>query len=139
MYFADTHRDTVWAYDYDVHTGEATNERVFLDFGPLPAGRTGRAIDEAGCYWIACVTGAMVIRVTPDGAVDRRIACRSRSRRCRIRRPGSRDPVHHDDRGGGSHAVDPSQALAGGLFAVDVGVRGMPETPFEGGPPVATP
>ena len=42
MYFADTPRETVRAYDYDVDTGEATNERVFLDFGPLPAGRTGR-------------------------------------------------------------------------------------------------
>ena len=48
MYFADTHRDTVWAYDYDVHTGEATNERVFLDFGPPPAGRTGRPSTKPG-------------------------------------------------------------------------------------------
>src|SRR4030095_9267706 len=27
MYFADTHRDTVWAYDYDSATGDAANER----------------------------------------------------------------------------------------------------------------
>ena len=76
--------------------------------------------------------GAMVIRVTPDGAVDRRI-------RVPVEKP-TMPAFGGPDRatlfittigGGGSHAVDPSQALAGGLFAVDVGVRGMPETPFE--------
>ena len=48
MYFADTHRDIVWAYDYDADTGEATNERVFLDFGPLPGRPDGACVDEDG-------------------------------------------------------------------------------------------
>ena len=73
MYFADTHRDMIWAYDYDVDDGAATNERVFLDFGPLPGRPDGACVDETGCYWIACVTGGMVLRVTPAGAIDRRV------------------------------------------------------------------
>jgi len=137
MYFADTPLDTVWAYDYDIDTGEATNERVFLDFGPLPGRPDGACLDEAGGYWIACVMGGMVLRVTPDGTVDRRV-------RVPVEKP-TMPAFGGPDRstlfittigGGGSHAVDPAESLAGGLFAVEVGVRGLPETPFRGGPAV---
>ena len=38
--------------------------------------------------------------------------------------------------GGGSHAVDRTQPEAGGLFAVETGVKGLPEPRFEGGPAV---
>ena len=73
MYWADTLHETVWAYDYDPTTGEQRNERVFLDFGPLPGRPDGACVDEAGCYWIACVGGSAMLRVTPDGRVDRTV------------------------------------------------------------------
>jgi sugar lactone lactonase YvrE len=134
MYFADTHRDTVWAYDYDAATGEATNERVFLDFGPLPGRPDGACVDEDDCYWIACVYGSMVIRVTPAGAIDRRIGVP-------VAKPtmpafGGLDLSTlfiTSIGGGGSHSIDPAQSEAGGLFAIDVGVRGLPEPMFAGG------
>ncbi len=135
MYFADTHRDLVWAYDYDLDTGEASNERVFLDFGPLPGRPDGACVDADGCYWIACVYGWAVLRVTPDGAVNRRIPVP-------VEKP-TMPAFGGDDLstlfittigGGGSHRPDPKQPDAGGLFAVETGVRGLPEPRFEGGP-----
>ena len=136
MYFADTHRDTVWAYDYDLDTGEATNERVFLDFGPLPGHPDGACVDEAGCYWIACVTGGKVLRVTPAGAIDRQIRCRSQSRRCPRSAARALDAVHHDDRWRripcGSTRVSPRRAA----FRGRAGVSGLPEPRFAGGPGV---
>jgi len=138
MYFADTHRDTVWAYDYDVATGAATDERVFLDFGPLPGRPDGACIDEDGCYWIACVYGSMVIRVTPDGAIDRRIGLpAAKPTMPAFGGPDLSTLFITTIGGGGSHEVDPVQPDAGGLFAVEAGVRGLPEPRFEGGPAVA--
>jgi sugar lactone lactonase YvrE len=140
MYFADTHRDVVWAYDYDVDAGEASNERVFLDFGPLPGRPDGACVDEDGCYWIACVYGWAVLRVTPNGAIDRQIAVP-------VEKPTMPAFGGNDFStlfittigGGGSHRTDPTQPDAGGLFAVEPGVRGLAEPRFEGGPaPVAT-
>jgi L-arabinonolactonase len=140
MYFADTHRDVVWAYDYDIDTGEASNERVFLDFGPLPGRPDGACVDQDGCYWIACVYGWAVLRVTPGGAIDRQIAVP-------VEKPtmpafGGTDLSTlfiTTIGGGGSHAIAPTQPDAGGLFAVETGLRGLPEPRFEGGPaPVAT-
>lgn len=138
MYFADTHRDTVWAYDYDVTTGEATNERVFLDFGPLPGRPDGACVDEDGCYWIACVYGSMVIRATPAGRIDRRIGVPAAKPTMPAFGGSDLSTLFITSiGGGGSHAVDPTQPDAGGLFAIDVGVRGLPEPRFEGGPPMA--
>lgn len=134
MYFADTSLDLVWAFDYDTDTGAATRERVFLDFASLPGRPDGATVDEAGCYWIACVFGSAVLRVTPDGRVDRRITMP-------VAKP-TRPAFGGPDRatlyvttigGGGSHAVDPTEPEAGGLFAIDSGTHGVPDPVFEGG------
>jgi sugar lactone lactonase YvrE len=135
MYFADTRRDTVWAYDYDVSTGEATNERVFLDFGPLPGRPDGASVDEDGCYWIACVYGSAVLRVTPAGKIDRQIAVPAlKPTMPAFGGPDLSTLFITSIGGGGSHAIDPDQPEAGGLFAIDAGVRGLAEPRFVGGP-----
>lgn len=131
MYWADTLHGLVWAYDYDVDSGEQHNERVFLDFDPLPGKPDGACVDETGCYWIACVGGGAVARVTPHGDVDRIVDVP-------VIRPtmpafggpdldtlfittiGVRDP---DQDGPGDH---------GGIFAFTPGVRGLPEALFGG-------
>jgi L-arabinonolactonase len=131
MYFADTPRQTVWGFDYDADTGEATNERVFLDFSELPGKPDGACVDADGCYWTACVYGWAVARVTPGGKVDRIITLP-------VEKPtmpafGGADlstMFITSIGGGGSHAVDPRQPEAGGVFAIDVGVQGLPEPAF---------
>ena len=139
MYWADTHRDTVWAYDFDIHRGEPTNERVFTDFSDLPGRPDGACVDADGYYWIACVYGYAVARLSPDGRLDRLV-------RVPVEKP-TMPALGGPDMstlyittigGGGSHAIDPSQPEAGGLFAVDVGVRGHPEPRFAGDPSVTT-
>ncbi len=135
MYFADTHRDTVWAYDYDVDTGAATNERVFLDFTSLPGRPDGACVDEDGCYWIACVRGSMILRVTPSGDVDRRIAVPvAKPTMPAFGGPALATLFITTIGGGGSHPIDPTQPEAGALFAIETGHRGLPEAAFAGGP-----
>lgn len=73
MYFADTPTETVLVADYDIETGERRNVRPFLDYGPLPGKPDGACLDADGCYWSASVYGWAVIRVTPDGRIDRRV------------------------------------------------------------------
>lgn len=131
MYWADTLHETVWAYDYDLATGQPRNERVFLDFRPLPGRPDGACVDETGCYWIACVGGSAVARITPHGDVDRIVDIP-------VLRPtmpafggadldmmfittiGPRDP---ESDGPGNH---------GAVFAFEPGVRGLPEPRFGG-------
>jgi sugar lactone lactonase YvrE len=139
MYFGDTTRDLVWAFDYNVSSGEATNERLFLDFATLPGRPDGAAMDEDGCYWIAAVYASAVLRVTPDGRVDRTIALAApKPTMIAFGGPDRSTLFITTIGGGGSHEVDPAYPDAGGLFAVEAGVRGLAEPVFAGGPPTAT-
>lgn len=70
MYHSDTPAHTVYAYDYDVETGEATNRRVFAKLEPKgdDKGRPdGAAVDAEGCYWSALYEGGRVQRYSPKG------------------------------------------------------------------------
>ena len=131
MYWADTLHGKVWAYDYDVATGEQHNERVFLDFAPLPGRPDGACVDEAGCYWIACVGGSAVLRVTPAGKVDRTVELPTKRptmpafagpglRTMYITSIGEREPGKD---GPGPH---------GAIYAFEPGVAGFPEPRFAG-------
>lgn len=131
MYWADTLHSLVWAYDYDLETGEQRNERVFFDFASLPGRPDGACVDEAGCYWIACVGGAAVARITPDGDVDRVVEVPvirptmpafggTDLETMYITSIAARDP---ESDGPGPH---------GAILAFDPGVRGLPEQIFAG-------
>jgi sugar lactone lactonase YvrE len=133
MYFADTPRQTVWAYDYDVATGDARNERVFIDFTGLPGRPDGACVDQDGCYWIACVGGWAVIRVTPDGAVDRRIDLPvQKPTMPAFGGPGLETLFVTSIGDGGSSPMAPGQHDPGGLFAIETGARGLVEPRFGG-------
>lgn len=126
MYFADTLRDTVWAFDYDADSGSASDARVFTDFASLPGRPDGATVDADGCYWIACVFGSAVARLTPAGAVDRVIELPVE----KPTKPAFGGPdldvlFVTSIGGGGSHreASPPN----GQLIAIDVGVGGLSE------------
>ena len=133
MYFADTPTDCVLMFDYDLDTGESSNERVFLDYSSLPGKPDGACVDAEGCYWSASVYGWAVIRVTPDGKVDRRIELP-------VQKPsmpafGGSDLSTLFITTIGSGGTVPSEPgrdgfQPGELLAMDVGVQGRPEPLF---------
>ncbi len=75
MYLSDSHPKVqqIWAFDYDVATGQPSNRRPFVDMQPLPGRPDGAAVDTDGCYWICGNDAGCVLRFTPDGVLDRRI------------------------------------------------------------------
>ncbi len=69
LYHADSMAHVIYAYDYDLETGAATNRREFFntsEFGPIPDGAT---VDAAGDLWVAICEGGVVLRLTPQGEV----------------------------------------------------------------------
>lgn len=133
MYFADTLHETVWAYDYDPDSGAPSNERVFVDFSELPGRPDGGCVDETGCYWIACIYGWAVARITPQGAVDRIIELPVELPTMpAFGGPGLETLFVTSIGPRDGRTLNPGQQDPGGLFAVEPGVRGIPEPVFGG-------
>jgi sugar lactone lactonase YvrE len=70
LYFGDTLANLIWAFDCDLEAGRLANRRVFTD-EKLPGFCDGSAIDTEGYLWNARFAGAAVVRLAPDGRVER--------------------------------------------------------------------
>jgi sugar lactone lactonase YvrE len=131
MYFADTNRHAIWAYDYEPESGAATGERVFADTGK---GRPdGSCVDAEGCLWNADYGAARVVRYTPAGKVDRSFALPVTNATCCCFGGKDLDTLYITT---ATQRLTPEelvkQPLAGSLFALHPGVRGLPESRFAG-------
>ncbi|MGT2462839.1 SMP-30/gluconolactonase/LRE family protein [Sinomonas atrocyanea] len=74
LYFADTWTGDIWAYDYDLETGEAANRRVFTKVDTSDGGAVdGMTVDADGFLWQAHVYGGKLHRYDPDGVLERTI------------------------------------------------------------------
>mgnify|MGYP006177723151 FL=1 len=127
MYLSDSHPDvqTVWAFDYDIVTGTPRNQRVFIDMKPLPGRPDGAAVDEDGGYWICGNDAGLVHRFTPDGRLDRSLAVPvKKPAMCAFGGSGFDTLFVTSIRPGGDLSDQP---LAGGVFALRPGVRGLDE------------
>jgi len=70
MYFTDSTRCAIYAYDFDPVTGSMSHERVFVDVRPDQAGvPDGLTVDRDGCIWSARWDGWKVVQYDPQGKV----------------------------------------------------------------------
>ena len=70
FYFGDTLRNMIWAYRYRAEDGSIADERPFFE-GFDRGWPDGSAIDSQGHVWNARYGGNCIVRVAPDGAIDR--------------------------------------------------------------------
>ena len=128
MYLSDSHPSvqSVWAFDYDLDTGAPSNRRLFIDMNPLPGRPDGAAIDADGCYWICGNDAGLIHRFTPSGKLDRSLAVPVKKPAMCAFGGASLDTLFVTSiRPEGIDLSD--QPLAGGVFALRPGVRGLPE------------
>jgi sugar lactone lactonase YvrE len=120
FYFGDTLKNTIWAYDYDPTTATVSRERNFFS-GFSRGNPDGSATDSEGYLWNCRFGGSCIVRVAPDGGVDRVIEMPVRNvTTCAFGGRGLRTLYITT----ASILTDPSDRLAGSLFALDVDVPG---------------
>ena len=73
MYWSDSRRATIFTFDFDPATGAAANQRVFIELSEEQGRPDGATVDAEGFYWSACFRGGRVLRIAPDGTIDREI------------------------------------------------------------------
>jgi sugar lactone lactonase YvrE len=126
FYFGDTLANEIMVYDVDSASGDISNERTFFagfDRG-LP---DGSAMDAEGYLWNCRFGGGCIVRVAPDGSIDRVVDMPVKNiTTCTFGGPGLRTlfvTTASADRAVGDR-------LAGSLFALEPGVAGLPENRF---------
>ncbi len=141
MYHTCSHERTIYAYDIDPDTGAASNRRVFVRFDPADGAPDGSTVDAEGHLWSTHWGGWRVTRFAPDGRID-----------CVVKMPvrtltscafGGEDmstlyvTSASIDFAAGRWVYTSEEEFAanpilGGIFAVEVGVSGLPEPAFRG-------
>jgi sugar lactone lactonase YvrE len=126
FYFGDSLANIVWRFDYDVATGAIANEQAFLqnfDRG-LPDGST---VDSEGYLWNCRFFGGCIVRIAPDGKIDRVIEMPVKNvTTCTFGGPDLKT-LYVTTARIESPAGD---RLAGGLYAIPTKVAGQPENVF---------
>jgi len=122
FYFGDSEANVLWAFDYDAQTGSIANERTLLvNFGRgLP---DGSAMDAEGFLWNARYDGGCVVRIAPDGRVDRVVELTiSRPTTCAFGGPDRKTLYITSARS--------AEQFSGSLFALELEVSGVPDAQF---------
>ena len=127
FYFGDSLRNCIWSYDYDLAARTIRAEQPF--FSGFERGKPdGSAMDADGYLWNCRYGGGCIVRVAPNGKVDRVIEMPvSRPTNCTFGGPhgnvlyvtSALPECGHWERFGGC------------LFALETNVIGMSENKFE--------
>ncbi|MBT5434822.1 MAG: SMP-30/gluconolactonase/LRE family protein [Rhodospirillaceae bacterium] len=124
---------TIWAWDHDPASGGIENRRVFATTEELAGRPDGACVDAEGFYWSANVDGWQVVRYAPDGSIDRILAIPVQKPSMPCFGGPYLDILYVTSIGnGGSSPMAEGQPQAGGIFACQPGVKGLPEPFFAG-------
>ncbi|MGN6129307.1 MAG: SMP-30/gluconolactonase/LRE family protein [Nocardioidaceae bacterium] len=134
FYVGESFRHAIFAYDFDVDRGTASNRRVFTEVGaPDGAFPDGLTVDAEGGVWSVHNAGGKVVRYSPEGTPTHVLEL----------------PVPHPTScvfGGeelttlyvttARQGMDDDELerhpLSGSLFAIEPGIPGLPEPLFAG-------
>lgn len=70
FYFGDSLKNCIWSYDFDATERSISGERPFFE-GFERGLPDGSAIDAEGYVWNCRYGGSCIVRVAPNGAIDR--------------------------------------------------------------------
>ncbi|SUD79751.1 SMP-30/gluconolactonase/LRE family protein [Pseudomonas putida] len=133
MYLSDSHPSVqkIWTFDYDTDTGTPHNPRLFVDMRNYPGRPDGAAIDQDGCYWICGNDAGQIHRFTPDGRLDRSLSVPVKKPAMCAFGGTNFDTLYVTSiRPAGLDLGD--QPLAGGVFALNPGTKGLEEPAWRG-------
>jgi sugar lactone lactonase YvrE len=134
MYYTDTRTRVIWAYDYDMETGNISNRRTVVEITAGEGGPDGITIDAEGMLWVAQWGGWQAARYDPatgkkTGRVDVPAA---RVSSCALGGANLNELYITTAREGLSEKEQLGQPHAGCLFVARVDVPGLRAYRFRG-------
>ncbi|HEX4203495.1 MAG TPA: SMP-30/gluconolactonase/LRE family protein [Ktedonobacteraceae bacterium] len=133
MYFTDSPRHIIYAYDFAEESGAISNQRTFAYTPDEPYEPDGLAVDSEGYVWSACWDAAKIIRYAPSGAVDNVIQVPALRPTSCVFGGQSLDELYITS--SVDHLNDEQRTqypYSGDLFRLKAGVKGLPKYRFAG-------
>lgn len=131
MYWTDSGKRTIYAFDFDAATGAISNKHEFWNAKtaglPDEVNPDGLVIDEQDCIWTALWRGFKVLRLNPDGSAIGEVNLPTAYVTCpafagtELVITTARDPTVEEE----------GTKRGGDVYCVDVGVKGAPKHEFE--------
>jgi sugar lactone lactonase YvrE len=130
MFYIDTPTQRVDVFDYDPETGLPSNRRPLVHIDPAHGSPDGMALDTEGGLWVAIHRGHAVHRYTPDGKLDEVVEVPpAQVTACAFGGPDLDELYITTSR---ENLPDDADPLAGALFRIKPGLRGLPLGTFAG-------
>ena len=126
LYFTDTMMGRIYVYNYDQKSGNLTNRRLLAEFKKEDGDPDGMTVDAEGHIWTALWGSSAVVRLTPQGAEERRIALPARKVSSVSFGGEDYKDMYVTSAIAGPGGEDDSEA-AGALFRVETSIQGVPE------------
>jgi sugar lactone lactonase YvrE len=134
MYFADTFRRQIYAYEFDIEHGVLGERRTFAEFSEGNGVPDGATVDAEGFLWTAVYRGGALHRYAPDGRLDKVVTLpMSQPTSCAF--GGEALDFLYVTSASQGMAPDAlaREPYAGAIIAISVGVRGIVEPTFPDG------
>jgi L-arabinonolactonase len=131
MYFADSPEAKMWAFDYDSDLPGITNKRLIYDFMDEPGLPDGSVVDSEGYIWNAEWNGSRIVRISPDGVLDRVVEVPVKNPTCIAFGGGDLKTLYiTTSRLMLSESELESMPTSGSLYALDIDVAGIADVRF---------
>jgi len=130
-YLSDSHPTVqkIWAFDFDAQTAGLSAGRDFVDMTPLPGRPDGAAVDSEGHYWSCANDAGQLHRFSPDGELVSSVHVPvSKPSMCAFGGPNLDVLLVASIQPAAASGKD--ACLSGAVFALEAGVRGLPEPVF---------
>lgn len=132
MYHSDSRLGTIHRYDYNLVTGNISNQTIFAEQTEKSGRPDGAAVDVEGYYWSAGVSSGVLNRWSPTGELDQQIPlpCSAPTMPC-FGGPDLKTIYITSLTQNQAPEKLAAKPLSGGLFALKVEVPGVPVAKFK--------
>lgn len=126
MYYIDSYDYDIKAYDFELRTGNISNERIAVKISEHNYTPDGMCIDEQGMLWVAMWGGGCVHRYDPfDGTLIGKVTVDAPNvTSCAFGGENMRQLFITTARAGLSEEDLQQYPLSGSLFIIDTGIKG---------------
>ncbi len=132
MYYTDSRKHRIYAYDFDLDRGSISNQRVFAQT-PDSYVPDGLSVDAEGFVWSAKWDGWKIVRYAPDGSVDAEVRLPvQRPTSCAFGGPELRHLYITSAKVDLMAEELAQQPEAGNIFVLETDTQGLPAARFAG-------